>query len=79
MKINKHILSMNDMTIHIAGSSASGKTSFFNLLAEKEKTKQTTVLGFYKMHFQSRSKVKNTKIINTSRDSKFVNVTRSFL
>jgi small GTP-binding protein len=71
---------MNDMAIAIAGPSGSGKTSLFNLLAEKkEKPKPTIGPGFYKRQFQSRNKVKNLKIIDTSGNSKFINVTRSFL
>jgi small GTP-binding protein len=71
---------MNDIKIAIAGPSSSGKTSLFNLLAQKkEKTKPTIGPTFYKRKFQSGVKVKNLKIIDTSGNSKFKNVTRSFL
>jgi Ras-related protein Rab-1A len=71
---------MNDIKIAIVGPSGSGKTYFFNIVAQKnEKPKSTIGPMFCTRQFQLGSKTKNIKIIDTSGNQKFVNVTRTFL
>jgi small GTP-binding protein len=71
---------MNYIKIAIVGSSGSGKTSLFNLLSYKnEKPKPIVGPRFFTRQFQRRNKVKSIKIIDTSGNKKFKNMTRSFL
>jgi small GTP-binding protein len=71
---------MSEMKIVIAGPTKSGKTSLFNLLAQKkEAPKQTIGPVFYAREIKYGSKMKKLKIIDTSGNPKFRNITRSFL